>query len=80
MRKLIAPIAALAMFAAGSALATEKTGKIVKIDPALGQVQVENVTLLLDGIKLGDLKIGDTVKITFYEDDLGDHLQSIAKE
>ena len=80
MRSLIAPLAALAMLAAGSALANEKVGKIVKIDPALGQIQVENVTLLLDGTKIGDLKVGDSVKVVFYEDDLGDHLQSISKE
>jgi hypothetical protein len=80
MLKLTAPLAALAMLVAGSALATEKIGKIVKIDPARDQVQVENVTLLLDGAKIDNYKVGDEVSVNYYEDDLGDHLQSIKKQ
>lgn len=81
MRKLIAPFAALALFAAaGSALANEKVGKIVKIDIGRDQIQIDNMTILIDGNKLDGLKEGDTVKIEYHYDDLGYHLQSIKKE
>ena len=81
MRKLIAPFAALAFLAtAGSALAAEKSGKIIKIDTGRDQIQVDNLTILIEGIKLDGLKEGDTVKVEYHYDDLGYHLQSIKKE
>lgn len=80
MRKLIAPIAALAMLAFGSALATEKTGKIIKIDTGRDQIQIDNMTITIEGNKLEGLKEGDTVKVEYHYDDLGYHLQSIKKE
>ena len=80
MRKLIAPLAALAILAAGSALAEKKSGKIIKIDTGRDQIQIDNTTILIEGVKLDGLKEGDAVSVEYHYDDLGYHLQAIKKE
>ncbi len=81
MRKYAVLLATGALVASlETALAAEKVGKIIVIDLGRDQIQVGETTIMIEGVKLDGLKVGDTVHIEVHYDDLGYHLQSIKKE